>query len=534
MKVNNKLLPIKLHYFFFLASLGCTFPFLHVYGKQLGLSPLVIGSISAIVPLLYLITKPIFGFIMDYSRAWRKTICIIFIVMTNSCFVGIFFLPAMPGPVLTDHFENVSYPFLSLCDIEHDHTSAIESDNSVKDITCYWLCKDTNFSTRLFFRNATERKTIISLDTACLINVNDTSFHHENITANYNCNVTCDNFENNYCIWTSITFWSYMLLLFLGETGYFVVMIINDATCFAILSENKRLKYGEQRLWGTIAFGITGCIVGYMVNLSQREAYKTFTPVLYLILVLTGIDLVCCKSLKMSFESGSSTIIKDVFALLKLKSVVIFLFFAVFTGIINSFMHNFLFWYLEDFADATGYMSKIKLIEGLIVGVQNFGETVSFFLSGKIVKKIGYGHTFTLCFICYALRLGLISLVPTPWWILPIEFFMHGLSFSLCLATIVSYASVITPPGASATVQAIVQSMHDSFGVSIGALLGGIFYKKYGGTTTLRIFSVFAAFDALTYFILYIIYLRNKTYTRSNVKWKKPDDAQEYCMGAEG
>ncbi|KAL6262570.1 hypothetical protein P5V15_005362 [Pogonomyrmex californicus] len=531
MKVNNKLLPIKIHYFFFIGGVGCTFPFLHVYGKQLGLSPLIIGSISAISPLLHLITKPIFGFIMDYSRAWRKTIFIIFIIMTNSCFVGIFFLPAMPDPILTDHFENVSYSLLSHCDVEH-HASATALCNGMKDTRCHWLCKDTNFSTRLSF-HAIEKK-IISLDTACLINVNDTSFHQENITTNYSCNVICDNFEDDHCVYTSITFWSYIVLLLLGEIGFHVTMIINDAICFAILSENERLKYGEQRLWGTIAFGIAGCTVGYMIELwSQGEAYKTFTPVLYLVLVLTGIDLVCCKSLKMSFESGSSTIIKDVFALLKLKSVIIFLFFAEFTGILHSFMRNFLFWYLEDFADATGYMGKIKLIEGLIVGVQTFGETVSFFLSGKILKKIGYGHTFTLCFICYALRLGLISLVPTPWWILPIEFFMHGLSFSLCLATIVSYASVITPPGASATVQGIVQSVH-GFGVSIGSLLGGIFYKKFGGTTTLRIFSVLAAFDALIYFVLYIIYLNDKTYTPSNVKWKKPDDAQEYCMGAEG
>jgi len=88
----------------------------------------------------------------------------------------------------------------------------------------------------------------------------------------------------------------------------------------------------------------------------------------------------------------------------------------------------------------------------------------SFYFSGKILKKLGYGYTFTFCFICYALRLGLISLASTPWWVLLIEFFMQGPSYALSFTAIISYANVITPTGASATVQGLVQGVNEGLG----------------------------------------------------------------------
>jgi len=53
-------------------------------------------------------------------------------------------------------------------------------------------------------------------------------------------------------------------------------------------------------------------------------------------------------------------------------------------------------------------------------------------------------------------------------------------------------------------------------GLSIGSLIGGILYKELGGSVTLRIFSAFAAFSALTYFILHIFYLKYETGKKLN------------------
>lgn len=536
MKINYTQLPIKAHYFFFMAAMGPILPFLPVYGKQLGVSPLIMGSITAILPILFLIAKPAFGFVVDYFRAWRKSIFIALLAVTSSCYIFMYFLPVLPGPLLPDHqFQNVSCASLPFCDMDN-HTSAMALCNGRKDTTCHWICKDANFSTRLSFHEF-KKEAVISSNTTCLLNIDEMPLcHGETIVNNHSCNVTCDNFEDNRCLYTSITFWGFVLLMSLGNIGFNVSNCISDAICFDILGEGGQMGYGRQRVWGTIGFGIAALLAGFTVDLwSQGDIYKTYTPAFLLVLVFTSVDLICCRKLELPLMSGSSSIVKDIWTLLKLKPIVIFLCFATLAGILDSFMIYFLFWYLEDLAMATGYMSEIKLIEGLIVAAQTLGGEIIFFsLSGKILKKFGYGYTFTFCFVCYALRLGLISLAPTPWWVFPVEFFMQGPTYALCYTTIVAYASAVSPPGTSATVQGIVAGMDDGLGFAIGSLIGGILYKKVGGATTLKIFSVLAAFSAFMYFILHILYLKHKTPdTRNNVEWRKPDDAQKHCDVAE-
>lgn len=110
-------------------------------------------------------------------------------------------------------------------------------------------------------------------------------------------------------------------------------------------------------------------------------------------------------------------------------------------------------------------MEHIKVLEGLTVAAETLGgEIIFFLLSGKILKSFGYGHTLSLCFLNYALRLWFISCLSNPWWIVAVELFMQGPTYALCYTTIVAYASAIAPPGTSATVQGIIAGMDDGVG----------------------------------------------------------------------
>lgn len=55
--------------------------------------------------------------------------------------------------------------------------------------------------------------------------------------------------------------------------------------------------------------------------------------------------------------------------------------------------------YIEDLATATGYMSQIKLIEGLSIFAGFFGSKVIFFFMSGNVKKFIF--CFTFCYIKY-------------------------------------------------------------------------------------------------------------------------------------
>lgn len=105
---------------FLILAMGPILPFLPVYGKQLGISPLIMGSITAILPILFLIAKPAFGFVVDYFRAWRKLIFITLLAVTSGCYILMYFLPILPGPILPDHqFQNISCSSLPSCDMDY-------------------------------------------------------------------------------------------------------------------------------------------------------------------------------------------------------------------------------------------------------------------------------------------------------------------------------------------------------------------------------------------------------------------------------
>ncbi|XP_024877408.1 uncharacterized protein LOC112458182, partial [Temnothorax curvispinosus] len=226
-----------------------------------------------------------------------------------------------------------------------------------------------------------QQRAIISPDTACLLNVTETSLSQKNVTNNY-CNVTCDNFEDQ-CVYTSNTFWSFVFLWSLAKTSTMTCLSINDAVCFHILGQGEQSKFGKQRLWATIGYGVAACLSGYVMDLWSHDGiYQNYTPMLILVLVFLSADLICCIKLKMQLKKGSTTILKNVFIFLKSKSIVIFLCFVAFAGILHAIELIYLLWYLEDLAIATGYMNRIKLIEGLILIGRTFGEIAFLFFSG--------------------------------------------------------------------------------------------------------------------------------------------------------
>lgn len=68
---------------------------------------------------------------------------------------------------------------------------------------------------------------------------------------------------------------------------------------FAFPGQGKELKFGRQRLWATMGYGVAACLSGYMVDLwSQDEIYKNYIPMLIFVLVFICIDLICCIKLK--------------------------------------------------------------------------------------------------------------------------------------------------------------------------------------------------------------------------------------------
>lgn len=105
----------------------------------------------------------------------------------------------------------------------------------------------------------------------------------------------------------------------------------------------------------------------------------------------------------------------------------------------------------------------MKTILGLVSGVQCFlGELPSFFIFGWLIKKISHTNLMTLIPFVVGVRFILYSVIPNPWWALPIEI-LQG-SLGLAFATMASYASIVAPPGTEATIQGLVGAIFEGIG----------------------------------------------------------------------
>lgn len=139
-------------------------------------------------------------------------------------------------------------------------------------------------------------------------------------------------------------------------------------------------------------------------------------------------------------------------------AILIFFGWCIVIGLCTALIWNFLFWHLEELADADpscNHNAWMKTLQGLVSVIQTFGGELPFlFLSGWVLRKISHIHAMSLVLFGFAVRFMLYSVLSNPWWVLPIEL-MQGVTFGIFYATMPSYASLVAPPGTEATLQVL-------------------------------------------------------------------------------
>ncbi|KAG8226489.1 hypothetical protein J437_LFUL007371 [Ladona fulva] len=330
------------------------------------------------------------------------------------------------------------------------------------------------------------------------------------------CKISCDNQEVAEAItgiqqepdsgedtdpWSpsdSYQFWLFSTLLLISWIGMAVTVSIGDAICFEMLGD-KPGDYGRQRLWGAFGWGIFSALAGFLVDQwSKGKTQKNYSPVFYLSLALLLADLISSTRLKHSEKKMSASILRDIGRLFTEFRVVIFLIWCAAIGLCTGVLWQ----HLEELAskmDTCAVTDWVKTLEGLVMAIQCFGgEIPFFFLSGKILNKLGHVNTMTLVLLAFGVRMILYSFLVNPWYALPIEL-LNGLTFGLAYSTMASYASIVAPPGTEATVQGLVGATFEGVGVSLGSLIGGTLLTEYGGSITFRAFGI----GALCAFLLH-------------------------------
>jgi PPP family 3-phenylpropionic acid transporter len=294
---------------------------------------------------------------------------------------------------------------------------------------------------------------------------------------------------------------TWLSVLLISQATSFVVLlpiVIVYAFCFAPiipLVDNavveglgvvRRNEYGQQRVWGSYGWGISGAIAGSVIAARGLNWSFILFLVIFLPLFLVG------SRLPMSSGSAGGRFWSDLRQLLSNRPWLLFLATAVVGGISMSIFLNFLFLYLEELGFSTTIM-------GITMTLTTISEIPIFLYSRRLLARWSAPLLLAVSIAFTVVRSFAYIGMTEPWQVLIISL-LHGPTFALMWAAGVAYAAESAPPGLGATAQGVFSGLAMGLGAALGAFAGGLLIDAYG-MVSLFYFAGIAALIALVIFV---------------------------------
>lgn len=497
--INKKMLPMKLHYFFYSTALGTVFLFLPLIAKNIGISATGFGFIFTITPFINVFINPILGCITDKFQKIKHIIIFVSVLHTPIYF-SINFIPEM----ITEKqfFSNVSF----YCGDNFSHfiasTKFLKLEPNNKSFECQTECSACQNNELI--NNASFCNQIFTLITEPFINKTE-NLLIINITSKSNftlcsqeMDVTCDTkcfLDKNEKInsFNHYQFWLFVILTSVAIIITDAIIALSDTACHEAL-EGRVNQFGKQRVWLSIGWGIISMATGYIIELVNvnNKGKTDFSICFYLMLSLMVVDIIVLNFTEMRKEKSSNNILNDVRKIF-IKPHPFFLGTAVFlVGALSGLQWNYAFWYFEE-------LGASKILMGVSTAVFcMFAEVPFMFISGWIIKKIGRDNSMCLAFIALSIWFLSASFIYDPWWII-LSDLTQGPSYGLFYVAMSTYGKIVAPPGTEASMQTILRAVFSGLGVGTGSLLGGVCFDIFGGRLTFRFAGFIALISAAVY-----------------------------------
>ncbi|XP_055373689.1 major facilitator superfamily domain-containing protein 6-like [Condylostylus longicornis] len=546
--INNRLLPMKMHYFLFHLGTGAIFANMAIIARQQGLSSGVVGFLLTTLNLIGMISRPAFGWLADRFKL-HKSIFITMQGITALSFFLIYFVPSFSSNVTVKSDANNTEIIFCPRNPVWDNCFDERIQNYESTIfKCQLSCKPETWMEKNFcdYKNdecILNMKTFqygifidmrtIEKNATCLVmrefknisNLNAFGYFEEAPlyakTYDVNCEINCeDNFLKSSLvnrgtlpddeITLKYEFWIFSGLYLLGYSAASVVVSMADTICFDLLGEDSHL-YGRQKMFDSVGSGISSVVTGIIIDVvSGQSLFKNYTIVYFLCLVSISLNMISSIRLNFTQSKKVKNIIKDVGKLFESIKVVTYFCWCCFAGIFSAAIGNFLFWHLEELSDEITQNecggNYIKTIEGLSMFTQTcIGEIPVFFWSGYLLKKFGHVNCMHIIFGAFIARFFYYSLLLNPWWVLPIEL-LNGITYGLLLATMASYANYIALPGMEATIQGLVGALFQGVGVSTGTFVAGYLFEFFTGNIAFMIFGILGLSTLIIHVLVHVIF----------------------------
>ncbi|MFT7807979.1 major facilitator superfamily domain-containing protein 6-like [Arapaima gigas] len=591
-RIEDHLLISKVFYFFFYAAYGSLHPLLPVYYKQLGMTPSQSGLLVGIRYFIEFCSAPFWGVVADRFRKGKAVL--LFSVLCWLVFnLGIGFVkPAdmtciEKNPNTTSSFSNHSrnrrsttwndfglpplvHDLLSVYSSPHRYVRSINGNVTMSPgyLENPTTATKTSTSTTKTASNATMVTTKSFQSTShtgsALASTNQTG--HELSTTNQ----TGSNFisdsqtgsnvsSTNHTTTTTSTqtlpttkatstkpkeyiidynkdqvetlFLLILLVIIIGEFFSAPAVTIVDTVTLQYLGRHRD-RYGLQRMWGSLGWGLAMLSVGIWIDHTHislfiqgtgciQPMYKNYQIAFIVFGVLMGVALLVATQFYFDSspsgvnqadneEDGSSKgpevempqvarntpstegsyeepppggahrpfLYTDLIRLLCSVRYGTVLFVAWFMGFGYGFVFTFLYWHLEDLKGTT-------TLFGICSVLSHVSELTAYFASHKLIELVGHVRVLYIGLACNTARYLYISYLENAWIVLPMEV-LQGVTHASVWAACISYLSAAVPPALRTSAQGILQGLHLGLGRGCGAMVGGVFVNYFGAAATFR------------------------------------------------
>lgn len=553
-KINNDLLISKVFYFFFYSAYGSLYPLLPVYYKQLGMSPSQSGLLVGIRYFIEFCSAPFWGVVADRFR--KGKIVLLFSLLCWVLFnLGIGFvkpatLRCVPKTIPTAHPTNASHslttlptnasvnPPMTTSQRKRERRNPLPSNWSVPLDSAEPKTTVTTFSSLVSNKTPTptlwpptEEVTSTMMDLT-LSPSTATSAHPGNLTRLTTTAVvtTTKPLPSDQVTLVydqqevEAIFLVILVVVIIGEFFSASSVTIVDTVTLQYLGKHRD-RYGLQRMWGSLGWGLAMLSVGIGIDYTHIEVfidgkgckppeYRNYQIVFIVFGVLMTMALIVATQFRFRYnhfnnndskgkeveipqvERNSSTESSEetptttttshsqafnFWDLIRLLCSVQYgsvLFVAWFMGFGYGFVFTFLYWHLEDLNGTT-------TLFGVCSVLSHVSELTAYFFSHKLIELIGHIRVLYIGLACNTARYIYISYLENAWTVLPMEV-LQGVTHAAIWAACISYLSAAVPPELRTSAQGILQGLHLGLGRGCGAMIGGVLVNYFGAAATFR------------------------------------------------
>ncbi|XP_061571339.1 major facilitator superfamily domain-containing protein 6-A [Cololabis saira] len=514
LRINSHLLISKVFYFFFYAAYGSLHPLLALYYKQLGMSASRSGLLVGIRYFIEFCSAPFWGIVADRFRKGKAVLLfsVLCWLLFNS---GIGFVkPAeMTCEVVGASTTTTTARPLGNVTQQSNSTNRSRGRRSSPEppelprvplfsVSANATSPSPNSSTRLRPNSTAQTGSAATPSPA------PTPAKEHQIVHNQ------DQVEKIFLL--------ILLVIIVGEFFSAPAATIVDTVTLQYLGK-ARDRYGLQRMWGSLGWGLAMLLVGIWIDHTHIRApvqgdgcvlpdFHNYQIAFIVFGVLMGVAFIVATQFyfekggdyQQELEGSEGSVgppgppappsdqtpasadpgpgqdfhYGDLLRLLCTLRYSSVLFVAWFMGFGYGFVFSFLYWHLQD-------LKGTPTLFGVCSVVSHVSELAAYFTSHKFIELVGHVRVLYIGLACNTARYLYISYLENAWVVLPMEV-LQGVTHASVWAACISFLSAAVPPALRTSAQGILQGLHLGLGRGCGAMVGGVFVSYFGAAATFR------------------------------------------------